>query len=63
MIIETSTEKEIVREDEALFQECAANILQNLNRAIDKQKEPPNKISQLLAMKWYIENGLEEETN
>ncbi len=62
MTIETSA-PEITREDEGLFQECAANILKNLNKAIDRQKEPPNKISQLLTMKWYIENNLEEETN
>jgi len=61
MTIQTSTKTETT--DAALFDECAANILTNINRAIDRQKEPPNKVSELIAMRWYIENNLTEETN
>ena len=59
MTIQPSTQTADLREEE-LFQECAQNILKNLEKAIGRQKEPPNKISQLLSMKWFIENDLNE---
>jgi len=58
----TITEK-ATQTESMLFEECSNNILKNLEKAIDRQKEPPNRISELLAMKWYIENGLKVETN
>ena len=62
MTIQANTNTEIT-EELALLEECTANILSNINRAINRQKEPPNKVSQLVAMKWFIENNLKEETN
>jgi len=48
--------------DEAvLFQDCLKNVLKNLDRNIDRQKELPNKVSQFLSMKWYMQNELTED--
>lgn len=47
-------------EDQVILKECQTNILKNINRAIDRQKEPPNRISELLAMRWYIQNDIVE---
>lgn len=61
--MKTITLQQEATEEEALTQECTDNILKNIQNAIDRQQEPPNKISQLLAMKWFIENGLNTEIN
>ena len=48
--------------DEAvLFQDCLQNVLKNLDRNIDRQKELPNKVSQFLSMKWYMQNQLVQD--
>lgn len=63
-MMSTSTEKSTQNlevEDAALFQDCLNNVLKNLDRNIEQQKELPNKVSQFLSMKWYMENELSKD--
>jgi len=50
-------------EDAALVEECRKNMIRNLQRAMMGAQTPPRKISQMLSMKWYLENDIKVKTN
>ena len=46
------------KDEPVIFDDCVQNILKNLNNNILKEQQIPNKISKLLAMKWFLENEI-----
>ncbi|MDW3195754.1 MAG: hypothetical protein R8G66_25490 [Cytophagales bacterium] len=59
--VERAKELEAELDEAVLFQDCLKNVLKNLDRNIDRQKELPNKVSQFLSMKWYMQNELTKD--
>ena len=50
-------------EEAALVEECRKNIIRNIQRSMMSPEASPQRISQLLSMKWYLENDVKVKTN
>lgn len=59
--VERVKELEAELDEAVMFQDCLQNVLKNLDRNIERQKELPNRVSEFLTMKWYMQNQLVED--